>query len=161
MLDTFLVPAKTTVSAKGDGPSVDVGSALNTVLLATLDISNIVEQESLDVSIYASADGTTWFTKPVASFPQQFYRGQTPLLVDLSQHPESKFLRAHWEVARWGRGTETPMFEFQVTIKQFRLNFFRKRAPKLTREGNATSFLATSEWSLDRPNLKRDRFLQS
>src|SRR6185369_14393217 len=99
MLDTFLVPAKTTVSAKGDGPSVDVGSALNTVLLATLDISNIVEQESLDVSIYASADGTTWFTKPVASFPQQFHR-------------------AHWEVARWGRGTETPMFEFQVTIKQ-------------------------------------------
>ena len=118
MLDTFLVPAKTIVSAKGDGPSVDAGSALNAVLLATLDITNIVEQESLDVSIYASADGTTWSTKPVVSFPQQFYRGQTPLLVDLSKHPDSKFLRAHWEVARWGRGSETPMFEFQVTIKQ-------------------------------------------
>jgi hypothetical protein len=29
-----------------------------------------------------------------------------------------KFLRAHWEVGRWGRGSETPMFEFHVTIKE-------------------------------------------
>jgi hypothetical protein len=29
-----------------------------------------------------------------------------------------KFVRAHWEVARWGRGTETPMFEFGVTMKE-------------------------------------------
>jgi len=29
-----------------------------------------------------------------------------------------KFVRAHWEVARWGRGTETPMFEFCLTVKE-------------------------------------------
>lgn len=29
-----------------------------------------------------------------------------------------KFVRAHWEVARWGRGTETPMFEFSVALKE-------------------------------------------
>ncbi len=27
-------------------------------------------------------------------------------------------MRAHWEVGRWGRGTETPMFEFHVTAKE-------------------------------------------
>jgi len=27
-------------------------------------------------------------------------------------------VRAHWEASRWGRGTETPMFEFGVTIKE-------------------------------------------
>ena len=27
-------------------------------------------------------------------------------------------MRAHWEVNRWGRGTEIPMFEFSVTIKE-------------------------------------------
>jgi hypothetical protein len=29
-----------------------------------------------------------------------------------------KFVRAHWEVARWGRGTETPMFEFSLRIQE-------------------------------------------
>jgi hypothetical protein len=29
-----------------------------------------------------------------------------------------KFVRAHWEMARWGRGTETPKFEFGVTLKE-------------------------------------------
>jgi hypothetical protein len=40
------------------------------------------------------------------------------MLLDLIPHPEVKFLRAHWEVNRWGRGDETPMFEFNVSIKE-------------------------------------------
>ena len=118
MLDTLLVPEKTVVNAKGDGAAVEVSAASNRVLLATLYITNIIEQESLDVSIYASADGSTWEPKPIASFPQKFYRGEQPLLVDLTQHPGVKFVRAHWETNRWGRGTETPMFEFHVTLKE-------------------------------------------
>ena len=117
MLDTELVPS-TNVTAKGDGAVIDVSAALNPVLLATLEITKIIEQESLDVAIQTSPDGTTWNPKPLASFPQQFYAGQYPLLVDLSHEPGTKFLRAHWEVNRWGRGTETPMFEFRVTLKE-------------------------------------------
>ena len=118
MLDTFLVPKKTVVQAKGDGPAVDVSTAANRVLLATLHITSIIEQESLDISIYGSADGGTWAPKPMASFPQKFYRGEQPLLLDLTQHPDVKVIRAHWETNRWGRGTETPMFEFHVTLKE-------------------------------------------
>jgi hypothetical protein len=118
MIDTLLVPEKTTVSAKGDGQAVDVSSAANRVFLVTLQITNIIEQESLDVSIYGSGDGAAWGAKPIASFPQKFYRGQHPLLLDLTGHADLKFVRAHWEVARWGRGSETPMFEFQVAIKE-------------------------------------------
>jgi hypothetical protein len=128
MLDTFLVPANTTVTAKGDGAAVDVSAASNSTLLATLDITKIVEQESLDVSIYGSADGTTWSPKPLAAFAQQFYRGQIPLLLDLVQHPDTHYVRAHWEVARWGRGSETPMFEFQVTLKQIPPELLRDAA---------------------------------
>jgi hypothetical protein len=84
----------------------------------SLNITGIVEQESLDVSIQGSADGTTWGPKPVTNFPQKFYLAQHPLLLDVTGHPEVKFLRAHWEVSRWGRGSETPMFEFNVTIKE-------------------------------------------
>ena len=117
MIDTFLVPKKTTVIAKGDGEAVSVSGA-NRVFLLTLNIENIVEQESLDVSIYGSADGTTWGAKPVAAFPQKFYRAEHPLLMDLTTQLDVKFVRAHWEVARWGRGSETPMFEFNVSIKE-------------------------------------------
>jgi hypothetical protein len=128
MLDTFLVPEKTVIHAKGDGASVDVSTATHRVLLATLHITNIIEQESLDLSVYGSADGTTWTPKPIASFPQKFYRGQQPLLVDLTQHPEVKIVRAHWEASRWGRGAETPMFEFHVTLKEVPPDVLREAA---------------------------------
>jgi hypothetical protein len=118
MIDTFLVADKTVVSAKGDGPAVDVSSASNRVFLLSLNITGIVEQESLDVSIHGSSDGATWGAKPVTNFPQKFYQAQHPLLLDLTGHLDIKFLRAHWEVGRWGRGSETAMFEFGVTIKE-------------------------------------------
>jgi len=118
MIDNFLVPEKTVVNAKGDGPLVEVSGAANRVFLLSLNITSIVEQESLDVSIQGSADGTTWGPKSVTNFPQKFYQAQHPLLLDLTGQPAVKFLRAHWEVSRWGRGSETPMFEFSVTIKE-------------------------------------------
>ena len=109
---------KTVVTCKGDGPTVEVGGCSNPVFLVTLSISRIIEQESLDVSIFGSADGTAWGAKAIAAFKQEFYCGDYPLLLDLTAHPDVKFIRAHWEVARWGRGTETPMFEFCVTLKE-------------------------------------------
>ena len=118
MIDTLLVQEKTVVNAKGDGPALNVGEAASGVFLLTLDITNIVEQEALDVSVYGSADGATWAAKPLSAFPQKFYRGQHPLLLDLTAHAEVKFIRAHWEVNRWGRGTETPMFEFHLAIRE-------------------------------------------
>lgn len=118
MIDTALVPAKTVVSAKGDGPAVDLSAAGGRIFLLTLDITNIVEQEALEIVISGSADGTTWDAKPVITFPQKFYRGDYPFLLDLSAQSNVKFIRAHWEVARWGRGTETPMFEFGLSLKE-------------------------------------------
>ena len=116
--ETVLVHPHTAATAKGDGPSVDVSGAPNRVFLVTLAITKIIEQESLDVSIYGSADGATWSPKSIAAFPQKFYCEDSPLLLDLNAHPDVKFVRAHWEVARWGRGTETPMFEFGVTMRE-------------------------------------------
>ena len=118
MLDAYLVPEKTTVTAKGDGAALDVSAAAGATLLLTLHITRIVEQEALDVSVWGSPDGTAWGAKSLAAFPQKFYAGQHPLLLDLKQHPDVKFLRAHWDVNRWGRGLEAPMFEFHVTLKQ-------------------------------------------
>ena len=118
MTEIILVPAATAITAKGDGAAIDVSSATNRVFLVTLSITKIIEQESLDVSIYGSTDGATWSAKSIAAFPQLFYAGETPMLLDLTAQSDVKFVRAHWEVARWGRGTETPMFEFGVTMKE-------------------------------------------
>ncbi len=118
MIDTLLVPEKTVVHEKGDGPALDISAAGAKVFLLTLRIARIVEQESLDVSIWGSPDGTNFGAKALASFPQKFYTGEHPLLLDLTSQPEIKFLRAHWEVNRWGRGAEPPMFEFQIAVKE-------------------------------------------
>jgi hypothetical protein len=118
MMEAFLVPEKTVVNAKGDGPAIDISRSEGRIFLLTLAITNIIEQESLEVSIFGSADGATWDAKPVTAFPQKFYREETPLLLNLTARPELKFVRAHWETGRWGRGTETPMFEFHVTLRE-------------------------------------------
>jgi hypothetical protein len=63
-------------------------------------------------------DGAVWEVKAVAAFPQKFYREEAPLLLYLTARPELTFIRAHWEVNRWGRGTLTPMFEFSVQMRE-------------------------------------------
>jgi hypothetical protein len=128
MIDTFLIAEKTVVSAKGDGPTVDLSGTVGRVFLLTLDITKIIEQESLEVSIHGSEDGAAWGPKPVVTFPQKFYCGESPLLLDLTAHPDVNFVRAHWEVGRWGRGTETPMFEFGVRLKEIPADVLRAAA---------------------------------
>jgi hypothetical protein len=125
---TTLVPSGTVVTAKGDGPTIDVTSARERIFLVTLSITKIIEQESLDLSLFSSPDGATWSAKSIAAFPQKFYCEESPLLLDLTAHPDVKFVRAHWEVARWGRGTETPMFEFGVTMKEVPANILQEAA---------------------------------
>ena len=125
-IDISLVHEKVVATCKGDGPAIDVSHASNRVFLVTLAITKIIEQESLDISIYGSADGATWGPKSIAAFPQKFYCGESPLLLDLNAHPDVKFVRLHWEVARWGRGTETPMFEFDVKMKEVPSDILRE-----------------------------------
>ena len=55
------------------------------MLLLTLGITRIIEQESLDLTIWGSANGDTW--TQIAAFPQKFYCGTYSLLVDLTTAP--------------------------------------------------------------------------
>src|SRR5438046_1856611 len=104
MIDSHLIPAGTVITAKAEGAPVDISSATNRVFLITLRITKIVEQQSLDVSIWGSSDGTAWGDKPLLAFPQKFYAGEHPVLLDLSAQPQVRFLRAKLDVNRWGRG---------------------------------------------------------
>ena len=126
MIDTFLVAEKTIVHAKGDGSPLDVSGAPTRVFLLGLNITQIIEQESLDVQIFGSPDGNTWGAKPIVGFSQIFYRGEWPLLLDLRGLPDVRLVRAHWEVNRWGRSSEPPMFEFQVSLKEIPAEILRE-----------------------------------
>jgi len=118
MFNASLIPEKSVVRDKGEGAVVDVSSGAGKVLLLTLSIIDIIEQQSLDVAVWGSPDGTAWGEKPLLSFPQKFYRGQHPLLLDLAKHPGIKFLRARWGVGRWGHHAEGPRFELELSVKE-------------------------------------------
>jgi hypothetical protein len=105
-----LIPPETRMEASADGASFNVSESATRTYLCQLTVTDQIEQESLDVSIWGSADGETWTKKPLLRLPQQFYRGTTKLILDLSLRPETKFIRARWDVNRWGRVAPTPMF---------------------------------------------------
>ena len=79
------------------------------MLILTLGITRIIEQESIDIAIWGSADGTDWGAKPLVTFPQKFYCGTYQIVLDLSERPDVKYLRAKWAVNRWGKATQTPV----------------------------------------------------
>jgi hypothetical protein len=109
MLPQFLLQ-ETTVRAAGTGPELSLGEPRGETLILTLGITRIIEQESIDVSIWGSADGSEWGAKPLVAFPQKFYCGTYQILIDLADHPDVKFLRTKWAVNRWGKGDPKPLF---------------------------------------------------
>src|ERR1051325_5385031 len=115
MLPQFLLP-ETTVREAGTGPDLPLDQEGGTLIL-TLGITRIVEQESIDISIWGSADGTDWGTKPLASFPQKFYTGTYQILLDLSDKTGIKMLRAKWQVNRWGKGDLKPLFTVYLFVQ--------------------------------------------
>ena len=105
-----LIPADSRLEASADGASFHISESATRTFLCRLTVTEQIEQESLDVSIWGSADGETWPKRPLLKLPQQFYRGTTKLVLDLSLRPEVKFIRARWDLNRWGRVAPTPMF---------------------------------------------------
>ena len=108
MSPQFLLP-ETTVREAGQSADIDLGAPQSGTLILTLGITRIIEQESIDLSIWGSADGTDWGSKPLVAFPQKFYCGTYQLVLDLANRPV-KYLRAKWQVNRWGKGDPKPLF---------------------------------------------------
>jgi hypothetical protein len=119
MLPGFLLP-ETTIREAGNGAELDLGDSQGRVVLLTLGITRIIEQQSLDVAVWGSADASEWGAKPIASFPQKFYCGTYQILLDLTQHPGVKYLRVKWTAERWGKGDNKPLFGFYVFAQEIK-----------------------------------------
>ena len=109
--------SETIAQADGFGPVADVSQEAGKLPVLTLGITRIIEQESLDLSVWGSPDNAEWGAKPLVSFPQKFYCGTYQLFLDLSQLPEVKYLRAKWQVSRWGRGDPKPLFGLYLFVQ--------------------------------------------
>ncbi|MGA2589638.1 MAG: hypothetical protein ABSH32_06965 [Bryobacteraceae bacterium] len=109
MLPGFILP-ETTIREAGTSPALDLGDARGGVVLVTLGITRIIEQESLDVAIWGSPDNVEWGAKPIVAFPQKFYCGTYQILLDLRTHTDVQFVRAKYEPQRWGKGDPKPLF---------------------------------------------------
>lgn len=105
------------IRQNGNGPAFEISDSSLQTLYISMGITRVLEQQSLDLSIWGSADGENWGDKPIASFPQKFYCGAYSLMLDLTAHPDVKFLRAAWKVSRWGRGEPTPLFSVYVFLE--------------------------------------------
>src|SRR5260370_2794784 len=113
-----LIPRDTRMEANGEGAAFDISASATRTFLCRLTVTDQIEQESLDVSMCGSADRETWTKKTLLKLPPQFYRGTTKMISDLSLRPETKFIRASWELNRWGRVAPTPMFVAGLELEE-------------------------------------------
>jgi hypothetical protein len=113
-----LIPQDTLVKENGNGAVVDARASQTRTFFCSMNITDQIEQESVDVSIWGSADGENWGTHPILKLPQQFYRGETRAVLDLTLVPEINFIRAGWELNRWGRVAPLPMFVLGLRVTE-------------------------------------------
>ena len=117
MTEFHLVPPETEVTANGDGQAFEVAAGGPRLFVIRMDITKTIEQQSLELSVWGSADGQNWGTMPLLKFPQRFYAGSAQMVLDLTARLEVRFLRARWELNRWGRVRPEPRFRFTVTAR--------------------------------------------
>jgi hypothetical protein len=113
-----LIPNDTLVKESGFSAAVDIRASQTRTFFCVMNITDQIEQESVDVSIWGSADGENWGTHPILKLPQQFYRGETRAVLDLTLVPEINFIRAGWDLNRWGRVAPLPMFVLELHLKE-------------------------------------------
>ena len=112
-MQEFLV-SETAATDDGEGAEVALGGNCGKPLLLTLGITRIIEQESLDISTWGSADQERW--RQLTTYPQKFYCGTYLLMLDLSRHPEVHHLRAQWRIRRWDAGERAALADFYLYL---------------------------------------------
>ena len=117
-LELSLIPANTMLDSNSVGEAIAISDSESRTFFCVLTITDQIEQESLDVSIWGSSDGQEFGKLPLLKFPQQFYNGATKMILDVSLRPEVKYLRARWDLNRWGRVSPTPRFVAGLQLEE-------------------------------------------
>lgn len=102
----------------GVGPAVDTVSHSGKLLVLSLAITRIIEQESLEISVWGSSDGVEWGVAPLVCFPRKFYCGTYSKLLNLSTYAHVRFLSVRWKINQLGRPGQSPMVSFFVEVQE-------------------------------------------
>ena len=105
-------------TANGAGPVCDFNDYRGKLMVITLDITRVLEQGSLVVSIWGSRDESEWSRQPLVTFSKKHYCGMYSILLNLARDPGIRYLRVNWEMARWTKGEREPMFGFSVFAEE-------------------------------------------
>ncbi len=116
----YLVPPGTEVEAPASSAAYELGGLAGRLVLLVLRVEEAIEQESLHLSVWGSADGEDWGADALFWFPQLFTTGLKPAALNLVELPEIKYLQARWDVKRWGRGVPRPYYKFSLEIQPFK-----------------------------------------
>ncbi len=128
----------------GHGPIVTLGDRQGRLLLLALHITRVIDQQSLGVSIWGSADGLDWDLVPILSLPRKYYCGSYEVHLDLSSLPHVQCIRAKWNVSRWARDGRKPLFAFHISMRDARKNIGFAESP-----GGADTRVCRVETRLD------------
>ncbi|MDQ6700916.1 MAG: hypothetical protein M3Z36_12120 [Acidobacteriota bacterium] len=120
MLPAFLLP-ESEIRECGVSPELDLGEVHEESLLLTVGITHIVERESLDLSIWGSADGEDWGSTPLLTFPRKSYCGVYRMVLDL--RPGIVHLRAKWRIKRWRNSDAKPLFGVYISAEALKPKF--------------------------------------
>jgi len=102
----------------GTGPTIDLGLDHASLLVISMGINHVIENERLTLSIWGSVDGNDWGDNPLVSFPPKAYCGVYSTFLNLAAHPEVRYLRAKWNMVRWGRSDGDPLFGFYASAQE-------------------------------------------
>ena len=109
---------QTTVETDGTGPVISLDGFAGKLLVATLGITEVVERTGLTVSVWGSSNQIEWGSKPVLTLRPRQYCGVYSVLLNLAARPDIRYLRVQWEMRRWGKGSRSPQFGFEVFVEE-------------------------------------------
>jgi hypothetical protein len=115
-MDPIILLPESVARQDGAGAEVPLGNAAGKPLLLTLEVTRIMELESLEVSVWGSPDREHWTL--VQSFPKKYYCGTYSSLVNLSGRREIRYLRAEWKMTQWGHEGAEPLFGFHLSAAE-------------------------------------------
>ena len=112
-MSLYLLP-ETESREDGAGPVFETETATSDTVV-TLGITQALERERLEVSIWGSQDGADWGAKPLVEFPAKSYCGRYSIPLNLDEFPGVRQLRADWKMCSWKPNRET-LFVFYVEM---------------------------------------------
>ena len=83
--------------------------------LLTLNVTRILEHESLEVTVSGSPDREHWLS--LAKFPRKFHCGTYSLWLDPATYPGVHYLRVEWKMSRWGASDGGVLSAFSVSAE--------------------------------------------